>query len=101
MLAYGVGIAPLDADDLRGLQLHRVGERRIDPAEVEQEDAGVVPATPRGQPVDGEQLADLDGDAELFVDLPCEPGCRSLADLDHAAGKVPLTLVRELAEQDA
>ena len=68
-------------------------------AAVEDQADRVVPAAPRRQPVGEQQAAGRDGQRELLLDLAADREPRRLADLDHAAGQVPVPLVGQLAEQ--
>ena len=70
----------------------------VDPA-VEDQAERVVPAAPRRQPVGEQQPARGDRQPELLGDLPRHGELGRLADLDHAAGQVPVLLVGEAAEQ--
>ena len=69
-------------------------------AAVEDQAHGVVPAAPGRQPVGQQEVAGLDRERELLLDLATRGVPRGLADLDHAAGQVPVALVGELADQD-
>ena len=91
--------APVGAGDLAAQEERRVELTGLVHAEVEQVEQGVVPAPPRRQPVDGEQAAGGDLDAELLLDLALDAGRGRLPRVDDAAGQVPLLLVAELAEQ--
>ena len=68
-------------------------------AAVEDQAQRVVPAAPRRQPVGEQQPPGRDGEAELLLDLAGDRQLRRLADLDHAAGQVPVLLVGQPAEQ--
>ena len=69
-------------------------------AAVEDQAERVVPAAPGRQPV-GEQQGDRPStvQAELLLDLAGDRELRRLADLDDAAGQVPVVLVGQLAQQ--
>ena len=68
-------------------------------AAVEDQAQGVVPAAPRRQPVGEQQGTGGDGERQLLLDLAGDRELRRLADLDHAAGQVPVLLVGQPADQ--
>ena len=85
--------------DLALLADHPVDQRGVVDAPVEDQAERVVPAAPRRQPVGEQQVPGRHREAELLLDLAAHGQVRRLADLDDAAGQVPVVLVGELAQQ--
>lgn len=69
-------------------------------AAVEEQFDRVVPAPPRRQPVDAEELADRELDAKLLPGLAGRTFAGRLERLDYPSGQLPVGLVRRLREHD-
>src|SRR4051794_4909487 len=85
-----------NAAELVGGQHAPIEEVVVDAAAVEQEPEGVA----LSDVVDAEHPSDVDGDTELLEHLAPAGVQRRLADLDLAAGKVPVVDVRRLDDHD-
>src|SRR5215212_7837684 len=97
-LTYLLHRGELGVADLARLLADPVGDGVVVLAAVEDQAHGVVPAAPRWEPVGEQELTRLQVECQLLLHLAGGGQLRRLADLDHSAGQVPVTLVGELAD---